>query len=185
MVGDPTSERRAEIRIHDPAVAGRLLLRGETGAGEAYVDGQWSSPDLVGLIELAALNRAALALGDSWWHRPLQWPATLAHRARRNSRTGSRRNIHAHYDLGNDLYRLFLDESMTYSSAVFEHDGQTLADAQRAKYRRLADDAGLRPGHARPRDRLRVGRVRPVRRRRARLPGHVDHDLDRAARPRP
>jgi len=146
VVGDPTSDRRAEIRIHDPAVAGRFLLRGETGAGEAYVDGQWSSPDLVGLIELAALNRSALALDGGWWHRLAQWPITIAHRRRRNTPAGARRNIHAHYDLGNDLYRLFLDETMTYSSAVFEHGGQALADAQRAKYRRLADDAGLRPG---------------------------------------
>ncbi len=146
VVGDPGATRQAEIRIHDPAVATRLLLRGETGAGEAYVDGLWSSPDLVGLIELAALNRSALALDAGWWHRLVQLPITLAHRARRNTRDGARRNIHAHYDLGNELYRLFLDETMTYSSAVFEHDDQSLADAQRAKYRRLADDAGLRPG---------------------------------------
>ncbi|MEZ0241264.1 MAG: class I SAM-dependent methyltransferase [Chloroflexota bacterium] len=146
VVGDPTSERRAEIRVHDPAVATRLLLRGETGAGEAYMDGLWSSPDLVGLIELAALNRSALALDAGWWHRLLQLPLRLAHRARRNTVDGSRRNIHAHYDLGNDLYRLFLDETMTYSAAVFEADDQPLADAQRAKYRRLADDARLAPG---------------------------------------
>ena len=146
VVGDPTSERQAEIRVHDPAAATRLLLRGETGAGEAFMDGLWSSPDLVGLIELAALNRSALALDAGWWHALLQLPVTLAHRARRNTRDGARRNIHAHYDLGNDLYRLFLDETMTYSSAVFEREGQSLADAQRAKYRALADDAGLEPG---------------------------------------
>jgi cyclopropane-fatty-acyl-phospholipid synthase len=146
VVGDPRSDRRAEIRVHDEAAATRLLLRGETGAGEAYVDGLWTSPDLVALIELAALNRSALALDATWWHKPLQLPLTLAHRARRNTKDGARKNIHAHYDLGNDLYRLFLDETMTYSSAVFEHEGQSLADAQRAKYRRLADDARLEPG---------------------------------------
>ena len=146
VVGDPTSERRAEIRIHHPEAATRLLLRGETGAGEGYMDGLWSSPDLVALIELAALNRADLSLNRGWWHYLVQLPTTLAHRLRRNTRDGSRRNIQAHYDLGNDLYRLFLDESMTYSSAVFESDDQTLADAQRAKYRRIADGAGLRAG---------------------------------------
>ena len=146
VVGDPTSDRHAEIRVHDAEAATRLLLRGETGAGEGYMDGLWTSPDLVGLIELAAVNRSALALDAGWWHKPLQLPVTLAHRARRNTRDNARRNIHAHYDLGNDLYRLFLDETMTYSAAVFEHDGQSLADAQRAKYRRLADDARLEPG---------------------------------------
>ena len=110
VVGDPDATERAEIQVHDPAAASRLLLRGETGAGEAYMDGLWSSPDLVGLLTLAARNRSALALDGGWWRRPLQWPITLAHRARRNTRTGSRRNIGAHYDLGNDLYRLFLDE---------------------------------------------------------------------------
>jgi cyclopropane-fatty-acyl-phospholipid synthase len=144
--GDPAATRHAELRVHDPAAATRLLLHGETGAGEAYMDGLWSSPDLEALIELAALNRAALALDAGWWHRPLQVPRTLAHRARRNTRANARRNISAHYDLGNDFYRLFLDPSMTYSSAVFEADDQSLEDAQRAKYRRMADLAGLRPG---------------------------------------
>ena len=123
-----------------------ILLHGETGAGEAYMDGLWSSPDLVTLIELGVRNREALALTRGWWRIPLQLRRTVAHRARRNTRGGSRRNIAAHYDLGNDFYRLFLDETMTYSSAVFETTDQTLADAQRAKYRRVAERAGLTPG---------------------------------------
>src|SRR3954470_12299361 len=85
VFGDPASDRRAEIRIHDSAAAVRLLLRGETGAGEAYMDGLWSSPDLVALIELAALNRSELALGRGWWRALLQVPRTIAHRARRNT----------------------------------------------------------------------------------------------------
>ncbi len=144
--GDPSSDRRAEIRIHDPASAVRLFLRGETGAGEAYMDGLWSSPDLVALIELAALNRSALALSQGWWRRALQVPRTIAHRARRNTKVTARRNIAAHYDLGNEFYRLFLDETMTYSSAIFERADQALADAQRTKYRRMAEDAGLVAG---------------------------------------
>ena len=146
VFGDLASERRAEIRIHDAAAALRLLLRGETGAGEAYMDGLWSSPDLEALIELAALNRSALALGQGWWRRLFQVPRTLAHRARRNTRDQARRNISAHYDLGNDFYRLFLDETMTYSSAVFDAPEQSLADAQRNKYRRIAEGAGLIAG---------------------------------------
>jgi cyclopropane-fatty-acyl-phospholipid synthase len=146
VFGDRGSERRAEIRVHDRAAAIRLLLHGETGAGEAYMDGQWSSPDLEALIELAALNRSALAMSAGWWRRPFEVPRRLAHRARRNSRAQARKNIAAHYDLGNDFYRLFLDETLTYSSAVFETPDQTLADAQRAKYRRIAERAGLRTG---------------------------------------
>jgi cyclopropane-fatty-acyl-phospholipid synthase len=144
--GDTSSARRAEIRIHDEATALRLLLHGETGAGEAYMDGQWSSPDLEALIELAALNRSALALGRSWWNLPLEIPRRLAHRARSNTKDNARKNISAHYDLGNDFYKLFLDETMTYSSAVFEAPDQPLTDAQRAKYRRMAEGAGLAAG---------------------------------------
>jgi cyclopropane-fatty-acyl-phospholipid synthase len=110
------------------------------------VDGQWSSPDLAALIELAALNRSALGLAARRWRLPLEIPRRLAHRARRNTRARARQNISAHYDLGNDFYRLFLDETMTYSSAVFESPDQSLADPQRNKYRRLAEGAGPRAG---------------------------------------
>jgi cyclopropane-fatty-acyl-phospholipid synthase len=146
VFGDLASTRQAEIHVHDTAAAVRLLLHGETGVGEAYMDGQWSSPDLEALIELAALNRSALGLGSRWWRAPLELPRRLAHRSRRNTKSKARENISAHYDLGNDFYRLFLDETMTYSAAVFESPDQPLADAQRNKYRRIADGAGLREG---------------------------------------
>ena len=146
--GDPAvgPDATAEIRIHDERALVRMLLVGETGAGEAYMDGQWSSPDLAALIRVAALNRAALALSAGWFRVPAQLLRTLAHRARRNTRANARRNIAAHYDLGNDFYRLFLDESMTYSSAVFTSPEQSLEDAQRAKYRAIATGAGLSAG---------------------------------------
>lgn len=144
--GDPDAQLRGELLLHDPAALRRLLLGGEVGMGESYVDGQWSSPDLVGLIRLAAANRETLALGAGWWRRPAGLVRTLEHRRRRNTRSGARRNITAHYDLGNEFYALWLDETMTYSSAVFEGEGGTLAEAQARKYQRLADLAGLRPG---------------------------------------
>jgi cyclopropane-fatty-acyl-phospholipid synthase len=144
--GDVGAARHAEIRIHDPAALVRILVHGETGAGEAYMDGLWSSPDLVALIELAALNRASLALSAGWWRVPAQLGRTLAHRARRNTQRQSKRNIAAHYDLGNDFYRLFLDETLTYSSAVFASPDQSLPDAQRNKYRVMAERAGLGSG---------------------------------------
>ena len=146
IFGEPSSDRHAAIHVHDAPAAVAILLHGETGAGEAYMDGAWSSPDLEGLIELAALNRSALALNTGWWRLPLELPRRIAHRARRNTTAQARRNISAHYDLGNDFYRLFLDESLTYSSAVFERGDESLEEAQLAKYRRIADGAGLQPG---------------------------------------
>jgi cyclopropane-fatty-acyl-phospholipid synthase len=144
--GDPTSDLRGEMHIHDLAALERLLVGGEVGGGEAYVDGLWSSPDLVALISLAVANRQALALSKGWWRLPARVVRTVSHRRNRNTRPGSRRNIAAHYDLGNDFYSLWLDETMTYSSAVFATPEQSLADAQRNKYRLMAARAGLAAG---------------------------------------
>ena len=146
VFGDRSSAERGEIHIHDNAALVRMLVGGETGGGEAYMDGLWSSPDLAALLRVAALNREALALSAGWWRVPAQLRRTFAHRLRRNTRRQSRRNIAAHYDLGNDFYRLFLDETMTYSSAVFASPDQSLADAQRNKYRLIAEGAGLTRG---------------------------------------
>jgi cyclopropane-fatty-acyl-phospholipid synthase len=146
IFGDAGSELRGEMHIHDHEALRRLLLGGEVGGGEAYVDGLWSSPDLVALISLAVANRTDLALSRGWWRVPARVGRTVAHRRNRNTKEGARRNITAHYDLGNDFYRLWLDETMTYSSAVFESPEQPLADAQRNKYRRMADLAGLERG---------------------------------------
>ena len=146
VFGDAASPHAGEIRIHDTTAAVRMLLGGETGAGEAYMEGLWSSPDLPALLKVAALNRDALAIAGGWWRVPANLQRSLLHRARRNTVTGSRRNIVAHYDLGNDFYRLFLDETMTYSSAVFASAGQSLADAQRNKYAAIAERASLHGG---------------------------------------
>jgi cyclopropane-fatty-acyl-phospholipid synthase len=146
--GDAAAEVRGEIVIHDRNAMVRLLIDGETGAGEGYMAGEWSSPDLPALLLLAALNRQELALIGGWWRWPTQAVRILAHRLNRNTMRRARSNIAAHYDLSNDLYRLFLDETMTYSSAVFETPDQSLADAQRHKYRRMADLAGLNGGES-------------------------------------
>jgi len=146
VFGDPASRLRGEMHIHDLEALRRLLIGGEVGGGEAYMDGLWSSPDLVALISLAVANRQGLALSRGWWRLPARVARTVAHRRNRNTKAGSRRNITAHYDLGNDFYRLWLDETMTYSSALFESSEQPLADAQRNKYRRMAELAGLERG---------------------------------------
>jgi cyclopropane-fatty-acyl-phospholipid synthase len=143
VFGDAAAEHRGEIVVHDRAALVRLLVDGETGAGEAYMDGQWSSPDLAALLLVAALNRQELALVGGWWRMPTQALRIAAHRLRRNTVRQARKNIAAHYDLSNELYRLFLDESLTYSCAVFEHPEQSLVEAQRNKYARIADLAGI------------------------------------------
>jgi cyclopropane-fatty-acyl-phospholipid synthase len=146
VFGEPDAALRGEVVVHDPRALVRVLLGGATAAGEAYMEGLWTSPDLVALLRLGALNLRDLGVSAGWWRVPAQLRRTLMHRARRNTRGGARNNIAAHYDLGNDFYRLFLDETMTYSCAVFAEPEQSLADAQRNKYRRLAERAGLKPG---------------------------------------
>jgi cyclopropane-fatty-acyl-phospholipid synthase len=96
---------------------------------------------------MAVANRESLALSKGWWRLPAKAARTIGHRRNRNTKSGSRRNITAHYDLGNDFYRLWLDETMTYSSAVFESPAQSLADAQRAKYQAIAERARIEAGH--------------------------------------
>jgi cyclopropane-fatty-acyl-phospholipid synthase len=139
----------ATARIHDDRVFLRLLLRGEMGGGEAFVAGEWSSDDLV--ATLRAFLRGTAALGaESPLTRFGQLPSLLRHRLADNSRDGSVRNVHAHYDLGNDFYRLFLDpETLAYSCALYDEpdDAPTegpavataLAAAQHAKLERLCE----------------------------------------------
>lgn len=133
---------QVHLFVHDQAVWGAVLRAGDIGFAQAYIDGQWQTDDLPGLLELLARNRAVLeaALYGSWWGGLAY---RLRHLFRRNSKAGSRRNIHAHYDLGNAFYALWLDPSMTYSSAVFTTPGQTLQAAQQAKYRRILRQLGL------------------------------------------
>jgi len=143
--GDPGHALHARIEIHDAQFYARLLHGASVGLGESYVRGEWSSPDLVALIRLLIANRPALRrIG------PAGLAATivdrLVHLARGNRPGRARRNIVAHYDLSNDLYRAFLDSSLTYSAARFEHLGQDLTAAQRAKLVGIAQKARLRPG---------------------------------------
>lgn len=136
----------ATLHVHDEALFSRVLARGDIGLAEAYLDGQWDTPDLAGLLGLLARNRDALrrAIYGSW--RALL-AARVRHWFNRNSRAGSKRNIMAHYDLGNDFYRLWLDPGMSYSAALYrpEDDG-SLQAAQHAKYQRILGRLQARPG---------------------------------------
>lgn len=121
------------------------LKSGDIGFAETYINGDWSTDNLPGLIELFVRNRAAVesVIYGSWFGNLFY---RIKHLFNRNSRTGSRKNIHAHYDIGNDFYTLWLDPSMTYSSALYnEQTGEDLTQAQNAKYRRILDELRLVP----------------------------------------
>lgn len=139
-------ERGVTLQVHDEALFGRVLARGDIGLAEAYLDGQWDSPDITGLLYLLARNRDVLtrAVYGSW--RQLL-AARVRHWFNRNNRAGSKRNIMAHYDLGNDFYRLWLDPSMSYSAAIYHpQDDGSLLTAQHAKYRRILERLQAKAG---------------------------------------
>lgn len=109
----------ATVIIHSPQVYSDLLLNGTIGAGEAYLRGDWESPDLVSVIRLMCQNLETLYEFNNRWARLSVFVSALTHRLRKNNKANARRNISAHYDLGNDFFSLFLDKSMMYSSAIY------------------------------------------------------------------
>ncbi|MBX7198477.1 MAG: cyclopropane-fatty-acyl-phospholipid synthase family protein [Rhodospirillaceae bacterium] len=129
----------------------RFMTEGETAFLEAYVDGDWSSPELAAVIEWAALNSRGLSAGGlsmiSLRGQISKLRHRIVHLLNANTRAGSKRNIAAHYDLGNAFYQQWLDPTMTYSSALFAAPGQSLPEGQIEKYRRIAAALDLRPEH--------------------------------------
>jgi cyclopropane-fatty-acyl-phospholipid synthase len=143
--GDPATGADVTVTVASKNLWRRLATRGRLAVGESYTAGDWWADDLVGLLEILALTaeraRHSLpgrALTEFHRRRP--------HLPARHGLIGSRRDIQYHYDLGNDLYELFLDPSWTYSCAVFERPEMTLQEAQEAKYRRICEKLGLGPG---------------------------------------
>ena len=139
-------EPRAALRLTDWHVCSAVMKRGDIGLAEGYIEGQWTSPDLASLLRLFIANREAIdqLIYGHWWGSLLQ---RLRHLLNRNTRAGSRRNIHAHYDLGNAFYRLWLDDTMNYSSAWFEGQlDRPMPEAQWAKVRRALDECEVRAG---------------------------------------
>ncbi|TCL68406.1 cyclopropane-fatty-acyl-phospholipid synthase family protein [Rhizobium sp. BK251] len=135
--------REATLVLHRWRAVRRFITRGDLGFAEAYVDADWSSPDLTALLEFAAQNIGKLDRRFSGFF-PMRVLSRLRHVLKANTRTGSRKNITFHYDLGNAFYRRWLDESMAYSSAIYERDDQTLEEAQEVKLGRIIELLGLR-----------------------------------------
>lgn len=136
----------ADLVMHSPRMINRLLWSGSSGFAEGYIHGDWDSADLAALLYLLHLNADALESEFSRIQRLHTWMTELRHRLRRNTRRGSRRNIAYHYDLGNDFYAQWLDETWTYSGAVFAGPDEDLATAQRRKYQRLLERIDPEPG---------------------------------------
>lgn len=139
-------EPKAALRLVDWRVCSAALKSGDIGFAEAYIDGHWTTPDLAALLRLFIANRNAMdaVIYGTWWGSLVY---RLKHLLNRNSRSGSKKNIHAHYDIGNSFYKLWLDETMNYSSALFEGDfSRPSSQAQTAKVRRALTECGVRPG---------------------------------------
>lgn len=132
----------AHIHIHNWSVSKSCLKSGDIGFAESYINGDWDSPDIESLLRLLLINRQAIEklIYGSWWgslfHR-------LKHWLNKNSKKGSKKNIHAHYDIGNSFYSLWLDQSMTYSSAFFDEKNLSLFDAQKNKYEKIISSIGI------------------------------------------
>jgi cyclopropane-fatty-acyl-phospholipid synthase len=137
---------QATIEILHPQTYADAAFGGTVGAGETYIRGLWRTDDLTALVRMFLVNREVMASmegGSASAAAPLR---RILHWLNRNSRDGSRRNIAAHYDLGNDLFALMLDETMAYSCAVFEHEDATLHEAQLAKFERICRKLRLSAG---------------------------------------
>ncbi|MBC9205648.1 class I SAM-dependent methyltransferase [Roseomonas aerophila] len=135
----------ATLVLHQWRAVLRLLLAGDIGFAEAYLDGQWSSPDLTALIELVAVNRDAIP-GTDRAVLPVRLLHRMLHRLHDNTLSGSRRNIMRHYDLGNAFYEKWLDEGMSYSAAPFADAMASLETAQSAKQDRVLELMDIQPG---------------------------------------
>ncbi len=137
----------ATIVVHDDAFYRRALLASDVGIGESYMDGQWSSPDLVTLTRLMIRNAALVEQKGGLLRDVVRFAGSVTRRLRDNSLTGSRQHIHEHYDLGNDFFRLFLDgQHLMYSSAYYETGHETLEQAQGKKLDAICRKLNLGPG---------------------------------------
>jgi len=137
----------ATLVLHNWAPCSAALKSGDIGFAESFVAGDWSTPNLTELLRVLVKNRAEVegVIYGTWAGR---WLYRIKHLLHRNTKTNSQKNIHAHYDLGNAFYKLWLDDTMNYSAAIFDGNlAQPMQDAQHAKVRRALSMAGVQAGH--------------------------------------
>ena len=143
-VGSPSADLQAEADVLDQRAYERALVGGNTAAGEAYVDGWWTSPDITQVTRFFSRNLSMMDYWDSrfgWLLKPFK---TMRYLRRLNSKRQAKKNILAHYDLGDELYQTFLDSKMQYSSAIFDVESNSLEEAQVNKLTRICDQLKLR-----------------------------------------
>lgn len=145
LLGDPQADLRVTLTIVDPAFYQKLVLGGSVGAGESYIEGHWRTDNLTALVQIFARNMTLLDQLESGWARLSKPALKLLNWRNRNSKSQSKKNISAHYDLGNSMYQLFLDSSMMYSSAVYPSADSSLAEAQQYKLKLICDRLQLQP----------------------------------------
>ncbi|WP_394129650.1 class I SAM-dependent methyltransferase [Shewanella maritima] len=144
--GHEASQLHGTIVVNHPSFYRQVMLSGSIGAGEAYIQGHWSSPDLTKVVQIFARNLGLLDSIEryfSWASRSIN---RIKHIFNRNSQAGSKRNILAHYDLGNDMYQQFLDPEMLYSSAIYPSQDASLSEAQLHKLHTICERLDLKPG---------------------------------------
>jgi cyclopropane-fatty-acyl-phospholipid synthase len=144
--GDPSSELQATLHIHDTRFYRAAALGGDVAVADAYLDGWWSADDLVAFFRIIIQNTTLLTQTSSGWARLGDLVSRAVHAVHRNTRSGSRKNISAHYDLGNELFSSFLDQTMMYSCAIFPTETSTLEEASHYKNDRICRKLDLGPG---------------------------------------
>ena len=144
-VDAPDAGPVVQINVHDDGVFARLIREGQLGFCDAYLDGQWSTPDLQAFMDFLHADNDDMFYGFNG-----QWLVQMYEKMRfwmqRNTKAQAKKNISAHYDLGNDFYGLWLDETMTYSSGIYTSGQESLEAAQTAKYKSMVDEMGAQPG---------------------------------------
>ncbi|MCW3173281.1 SAM-dependent methyltransferase [Shewanella subflava] len=146
VFGDHNSALHATMQVQHPSFYRQVVFGGSIGAGEAYIQGHWCSPDLTKVVQVFARNLALLDNIERYFSWLSNGINRIKHVFNRNSQSGSKRNILAHYDLGNDMYQTFLDPEMMYSSAIYPTDDACLAQAQLHKLDTICQRLELQPG---------------------------------------
>lgn len=140
------AELAVQIKVNDPGFYRLAVLNHSLGVAEAYRRGWWEADNLVDLIRIFARRRGHETPAERFMAKVSVVPSYILHALNRNDRSNSQRNIQVHYDLGNDFFELFLDETMTYSCGIFERPGMSMEEASKAKLRRICEKLGLEPG---------------------------------------
>ncbi|MEJ6107083.1 class I SAM-dependent methyltransferase [Aliivibrio salmonicida] len=146
VLGNPLATLQAVVEINNTEAYRKILFGGGIGASEAYVSGWWTSPNLTKVIQVLGREQGVLDRVESSFSKVIQLFDLMNHKRNRNTEEGSKKNILAHYDLGNEMYKTFLDKEMLYSSAIYPHADANLEEAQLFKLQTICERLELKEG---------------------------------------